>query len=438
MLDTPMPETETVTICRLGARGDGLAEDGTAVAYALPGERVTIAREGTRGDLVSIAEASPDRIAPFCPYFTRCGGCAVQHLAPEPYAAWKQGLLAQALAQASLPASLEPMRDARGAGRRRITLHVRAVEGRAEAGLMAARSHALVAIDHCPITVPALHPAPAIARALSAPLGHGRKPLDVAVTASESGLDVDLRGHGPVSEGVRAALVRLAGDLDLARLSLHGDVVVERRPVQIPSGEGRIPAAESPAGQSPRPGPGHLLPPPGGFLQATAAGEEALTALVLAALDRKVKRVADLFAGCGPFTLALARAHEVHAVESEAGALAGLDRAVRSRSGLRRVTTERRDLFRRPMLAHELNAFDAVVFDPPRAGAQAQAKQLAESKVPLVVGVACETGTFARDAAILVAGGYRLEQVTPVDQFAYAPHIEMVGVFRREASRKRR
>ena len=415
-----MPETETVTIRRLGARGDGLAADGTAVACALPGERVTIERDGSRGDLVSVEEASPDRIAPFCPYFTRCGGCAVQHLAPEPYAVWKQGLLIQALAQAGLPAVPEPMRDARGAGRRRITLHVRAVEGRAEAGLMAARSHALVAIDHCPITVPALHPAPAIARALSAPLGHGRKPLDVAVTAGESGLDVDLRGHGPVGEGVRAALVRLAAELDLARLALHGDVVVERRPVQIPSREG------------------HLLPPPGGFLQATAAGEAVLTELVLAAFDRKVRRVADLFAGCGPFTLGLASAHEVHAVEGDAASLAGLDRAVRGRPGLHRVTTERRDLFRRPMLAHELNPFDAVVFDPPRAGAQAQAKQLAESKVPLVVGVACDTGTFARDAATLVAGGYQLERVTPVDQFAYSPHVEMVGVFRREPVRKRR
>ncbi|KAB1074750.1 class I SAM-dependent RNA methyltransferase [Methylobacterium planeticum] len=415
-----MPEPETVTIRRLGARGDGLTADGLAVAYALPGERVSILREGQRGDLLAVEEASPDRIAPFCPYFTRCGGCAVQHLAPEPYAAWKQGLLAQALSQAGLPVTSGPVRDARGAGRRRITLHVRAVEGRAEAGLMEARSHALVAIDHCPITVPALHQAPAIARALSAPLGHGRKPLDVAVTASEAGLDVDLRGHGPVGEGVRAALVRLAGELDLVRLALHGDVVVERRPVQIPSGEG------------------HLLPPPGGFLQATAAGEAALTELVLTAFDRRVKRVADLFAGCGPFTLALARAHEVHAVEGDDASLAGLDRAVRGRPGLRRVTTERRDLFRRPLLAHDLNAFDAVVFDPPRAGAQAQARQLAESKVPLVVGVACDTGTFARDAATLIAGGYRLERVTPVDQFAYSAHVEVVGVFRREPVRKRR
>lgn len=411
--------SETVTISRLGARGDGIAEDGTPVAGALPGERVTIRRDGGRGVLETVAVTSPDRIAPFCPYYERCGGCATQHLAPEPYAAWKRGLLAQALSQAGLAVEPGALIDAHGEGRRRITLHVRERDGRAEAGLMAARSHDLVAIDHCPITVPALHPAPAIARALSAPLGHGRKPLDVAVTATEPGLDVDIRGHGPVPAGVRAALVRLAEELRLARLSLHGDVVVERTPPSVPSGSGR------------------LYPPPGGFLQATAAGEAALTALVLDALPKKIRRAADLFAGCGPFSLAMARTSDVHAVEGEAAPLAGLDRAFRALSGLRRLTHERRDLFRRPLLAHDLNAFDAVVLDPPRAGAQAQVHQLAESRVPLVVGVACDAGTFARDAATLVAGGYSLDSVTPVDQFRYSGHLEMVGVFRRTVERRK-
>ncbi|WP_375466267.1 class I SAM-dependent RNA methyltransferase [uncultured Methylobacterium sp.] len=415
-----MTTTETVTIRRLGARGDGIAEDGTPVAFALPDERVAIRREGGRGALVAVEMPSPDRIVPICPYFTRCGGCATQHLAPAAYAAWKHGQVAQALSQAGIDLAPDPLVDAHGEGRRRLTLHVRAVEGQAEAGLMAARSHALVAIDHCPITVPALHRAPAIARALSAPLGHGRKPLDVAVTASEAGLDVDLRGHGPVEAGVRAALVRLAEDLDLARLSLHGDVVVARKAVTVVSGDAR------------------LHPAPGGFLQATRAGEAALTGLVLAALPTRAKRVADLFSGCGPFTLAMARASAVHAVEAEAAALTGIDRASRAAQGLKGVTTERRDLFRRPLLAHDLNAYDAVVLDPPRSGAEAQARQLAQSRVPLVVAVACDAGTFARDAGVLAAGGYRPERVTPVDQFRYAAHVEMVGVFRREPARRRR
>lgn len=419
MTDLPSPETRTVETVRLGQRGDGIAADGTIVPYALPGERVVVRRDGARTHLITVETASAERIDPVCGYFGTCGGCAVQHLAPEPYAEWKRGNLAQGLAQAGLDIAPEPLRDAHGNGRRRLTLHVREIDGRAAAGLMEARSHDLVEIDHCPITVEALHRAPAVARALASPLGHGRKPLDVAVTATQAGLDVDVRGHGPVSEGVRAVLVRLAGDLDLARLSLHGDIVVERRPPAIATSGGR------------------LVPPAGGFLQATEAGEALLADLVVAALDKRVKRVADLFAGSGPFTLAIARTRDVHAVEGAAAAVASLDRAMRATPGLRRVTTETRDLFRRPLLPIELDTYDAVVFDPPRAGAQAQAKRIAESKVPLVVGVACDIGSFARDAATLIEGGYSLERVTPVDQFKYSSHLEMVGVFRKPVVKRR-
>lgn len=412
-----MSDVAKVWIARLGSRGDGIAEDGTAVAYALPGEEVSIRREGGRGDLVSVETPSPDRIAPVCPYFGRCGGCATQHLAPLPYAAWKRGLVAQALAQAGLTTELAPLRDAHGEGRRRITLHVR--DG--EAGLMAARSHDLVPIAQCPITVPALHRAPALARALSGPLGGGRtKPLDVAVTATEGGLDVDLRGHGPVGDRARAALVALAERHDVARLALHGDLVIERRRPTLPTAGGR------------------LAPPPGGFLQATEAGERALTEGILAALDPRAKRVADLFSGCGPFALALAASRDVHAVEGDAASLAGIDRASRSATGQHTITGERRDLFKRPLLSLELDRYDAVVLDPPRSGAQAQVRQLALSKVPLVVSVSCDPGTFGRDAATLAAGGYRLERVTPVDQFRYSPHVETVAIFRREAARRRR
>jgi len=410
--------TESVEIERLGAKGDGIAADGTIVPFALPGERAAISREGPRAELIGIERPSPERVEPFCPYFLRCGGCRTQHLARAAELAWKRGIVAGALAQAGLPVEPEAAIDAHGAGRRRITLHVRHVEGRTEAGLMAARSHALVALDHCPITVPTLHRAPEVARALAVPLGGGRKPLDVAVTATDQGLDVDLRGHGPVEPGTAAALVRAAGTLGLARLSLHGERLMEAEPVTVPAAAGR------------------LYPAPGGFLQATEAGQAALTGLVVEALGPRVKRVADLFSGCGPLALAMAARAAVHAVEGEATALAGLDRSARAATGLKRITTERRDLFRRPLLPLELNAYDAVVFDPPRAGADAQARQLAASKVPLVIGVACDAGTFGRDAATLVAGGYRLERVVPVDQFRHAGHIEMVGVFRREPRRR--
>jgi 23S rRNA (uracil1939-C5)-methyltransferase len=185
-----------------------------------------------------------------------------------------------------------------------------------------------------------------------------------------------------------------------------------------------------PAGRAP------LAPPPGGFLQATRAGEDLIADLVVAGAG-EAKRVADLFAGAGSFALRLAEARAVHAVESDEGALKALDRAARATPGLRRVTTERRDLFRRPLLQTELAAFDAVVFDPPRAGAEAQSARLAESGVPVVVGVSCDAGTFARDAALLIAGGYRLDEVVPLDQFRHSPHVELVGTFRKAARRKR-
>ncbi|MFE1600925.1 class I SAM-dependent RNA methyltransferase [Methylobacterium sp. ID0610] len=416
-------ETETVVeIQRLGARGDGIAAGGLLVAGALPGETVRVCAEETRGSqprarLEAVLKPSPDRIAPFCPYFGTCGGCAIQHLAPGPYADWKRDLVATALSRAGVAAAVTPLRDAHGAGRRRATFHVRRIDGEVRAGFMAARSHALVAIDHCPITEPALHRAPEVARLLARPLGGGGKPLDVQATATEGGLDVDVRGHGPADGRARQALVALAGECDLARLSLHGEVLLERR----------LPAV--------RVGRAALVPPPGGFLQATRAGESLLADLVVAAMGG-AKRVADLFSGAGAFTLRLAEARAVHAVEGDAGALAALDRAARFAEGLRAVTTERRDLFRRPLLAPELDRFDAVVFDPPRAGAEAQAARLAESKVPVVVGVSCDAGTFARDASLLIAGGYALDEVVPIDQFRHSPHVELVGVFRRERRRR--
>ncbi|MGE7417610.1 class I SAM-dependent RNA methyltransferase [Methylobacterium tarhaniae] len=409
--------SEMMEIARLGLRGDGVTRDGVVVPGALPGETVrAVPEEGTRpprARLDAVLTPSADRIAPFCPYFGTCGGCAIQHLAPGAYAEWKRDLVVGALARAGIEAPVAPLLDAHGSGRRRITLHVRAGEGGPQAGFMAARSHALVAIDHCPITEAALHRAPEIARAVSRPLGGGGgKPLDVQVTATAGGLDVDIRGHGPASERARQSLVLLAGELDLARLSLHGEVLIVRRPPEIPAGRSR------------------LVPPSGGFLQATAEGEATLARLVVEGVA-KAKRVVDLFSGAGAFSLALADAHTVHAVEGEEGALKALDRAFRETPGLRTITTERRDLFRRPLLAPELDRHDAIVFDPPRAGAEAQSARIAESKVPVVVGVSCDAGSFARDAALLVRGGYRLEAVTPVDQFRHSPHVEIVGVFKR-------
>jgi 23S rRNA (uracil1939-C5)-methyltransferase len=403
-----------LVIDRIGQRGDGIADTDAGpvyVPYALPGETVIAEVDGERGRLIAVETPSPERVPEACPLFGTCGGCATQHWASAPYASWKAGLVATALRQAGLDVPLHPMVAAHGEGRRRMTLHARRGEdGRVALGFMAARSHAIVPIPACPLLVPALDRAFPAAQAIADVLAQTGKPLDIQLTTTAGGIDVDVRGHGPANPALRARLVTLANTLDLARLSVHGDVVVERRPPLV------------------RMGKSDVAIPPGSFLQATAAGEETLAGLVLAAVG-KAKRVADLFCGSGPFALRLAAASSVHAVESDAAAVAALSRAARHGQGLRPVTTEVRDLFRRPLLGPELDAYDAVVFDPPRAGAEAQARALAASAVPKVVAVSCNAGTFARDAASLVAGGYRLAEVTPVDQFLHSAHVELVGVF---------
>jgi len=414
---------EQVVIERLGARADGIAETASGPVFVpkvLPGETVTIERDGSRADLVGVDVASPERETPFCPYYDECGGCATQHMKHGFYQGWKQEILARTLRQARIEVPIEPLIDAHGNGRRRVTLHVRFPDGAMRVGYMAARSHQIVEIAFCPIAEPGLREqAPVIARAVGEHLKAARKPLDIQITSTQTGFDVDVRGHGPLKDADRLSLIDLAAKLDLSRLSIHGDVIVERRPPAIVMGRASV------------------VPPAGSFLQATRLGEETLARLVTEACER-ARRVADLFSGSGPFALRLAEKAEVHAVEYDQGSMTALDKAFRAVPGLRRITTEARDLFRRPLLTPELNAFDAVVLDPPRAGAEAQAKQLAVSKVPLVVSVSCDAATFARDAAILMGGGYRLERVIPVDQFKHSPHLEVVGILRRDMGKKRR
>ncbi len=415
---------ETLLIDHLGQKGDGVAKTANGpvfVPYALPGETVRVVRDGDRGQLVEIIVPAKSRIAAICPLFTRCGGCAAQHMDEGLYRSWKRQQVVTALERAGVTVPVADLVDAHGAGRRRVTFHARR-EGLGMQGLgmmvgfMAARSHDLVAVEACPVLAPGLARAPAVAQLLANRLGGSNKPLDLQITASDTGLDVDIRGHGPAGDKLRLSLTEAAERLDLARLSMHGEIIVERRsPLQ-------------------KMGKAMVAPAPGGFLQATALGEETIAALVVAALP-KAKRVADLFAGCGPFSFRLAEKAQVHAVESEKAALLALTRAAGATQGLKQITSETRDLFRRPLLEHELNAFEAVVLDPPRAGAEAQARRLAASKVAGVVYVSCDVGSFARDAAILIAGGYALEGVTPIDQFRYSAHIELVGLFRRAGKR---
>lgn len=411
---------ETLAIARLGQRGDGIAEapEGPVfVPYALPGETVRVVRDGERGQLFEIIAPASSRVSAICPLFTRCGGCAAQHMDEGLYRAWKRQQVVTALERAGIEAPVAEVVDAHGQGRRRVTFHARREGLGMMVGFMAARTHDLVAVESCPVLSPGLARAPAVAQLLANRLGQSNKPLDIQITASDAGLDVDIRGHGPAGDKLRLSLTDAAERLDLARLSMHGEIVVERRPPQQRMGKAMV------------------APAPGGFLQATVTGEETIASLVLAALPKKGKRVADLFSGCGPIAFRLAERMQVHAVESDKAAMLALTRAASITQGLKPIATETRDLFRRPLLEHELKPLDAVVLDPPRAGAEAQVRRLAASTVGTVIYVSCDVGSFARDAAILIAGGYALEVVTPVDQFRYSAHIELVGVFRRAGAR---
>jgi len=406
---------ERLLIDRLGRLGDGIADGADGPLYipgALPGETVeaeSVAGHPDRRHLLHIERRSPERIAPICPHFGVCGGCAVQHWETARYRAWKRDLVVTALLQAGLQASVGDIIDAHGEGRRRAVFHARrGTHDVLEVGFAAARTHRIVAIDHCPVLADSLEGAVQAAWAIAEILGPAQKPLDIALTATDSGLDVDVRGSGPLTSALTAVLAQVTATQRLARLTRHGELIAQARPPTLRLGKATVQL------------------PPAAFLQATAQGEATLAGLVLAACEN-AGRVADLFAGIGPFALRLAEHARVLAVDDDQQALAALKRAAAATAGLKPVDVETRDLFKRPLVPAELKSFDAVVFDPPRQGADMQARELAASSVPLVVAVSCNPGTFARDAATLVHGGYRLLEVVPVDQFRYSAHVEIVA-----------
>jgi 23S rRNA (uracil1939-C5)-methyltransferase len=413
-------ETEHLVIDHVGHRGDGVTTAGgisVYVPYTLGGETVEVAAVPGHPDrrrLVKVEHASAERVAPFCPHFGVCGGCAIQHWDTAPYRAWKREIVVATLAQAGVGCDVAPLIDAHGLGRRRITLHARmGTHAVLRVGFAEANSHDIVPIDRCPILDPHLDGALEAAWAIAEPLISVGKPLDIQITATDGGLDVDVRGSGPLATAMIARLSRVAEQHKLARLTRHGELVLMRTPPSVHIGTAQVAL------------------PPGSFLQATVAGEETLAALV-ADHCKRAKHIADLFCGVGPFALRLAAKSRIAAFDSDAGAVAALQKAATSTSGLKPVKAEARDLFRRPLMPQELRDYDTVVFDPPRQGAQAQATQLAASKIVTVVAVSCNVTTFARDAKILIDGGYAIEGVTPVDQFRHTPHVELVARFARK------
>lgn len=400
---------------RLGAQGDGVAvgPDGPLyVPFALPGELVRVrATPGEeRADLLSVSAPSPERAAPICRYFGECGGCTLQHLEKDAYLAWKRDQVVAAFAARGIEAPVEAVRPVPIASRRRATFALTGTPQRATLGYRAARSHALVPIDSCPILTARIEAAlPKLGLALSSLAG--KSDIRVTVTDTDMGLDVAVDGVR-ASPALVGRLAFAASGLGVARLTLESETAaLFAEPVVTLSGA-------------------RVKLPPGTFMQATAEAEAIMVALVMEGIG-KAKRVADLFAGIGTFTFALAKSSEVDAFEEDEAALHALGEAARTTPKLKPIATHRRDLFRVPLTSRELARYDAVALDPPRAGAKAQAEALAASKVPRIVMVSCNPATCARDARILIDGGYRLARIVPVDQFLFSSHIELVCWFKR-------
>ncbi len=406
-----MPDV-TLKITELGALGDGVAEhDGRKVfvPLAVPGETVKAEISGDRARVIAILEAAPGRMGPRCSHYGECGGCSLQHMPAADYLEFKRRQVLSALSFQRIDAPVDPVVPIAPQTRRRAVFAATRAGKSVIVGFHGRRSHHIVPITDCAVVTPGLLAQLPKLEKLAAIAAPPKDALTVTVTDTATGFDVALTG---VARGfpadARVRLVQAAGEIGIARLSVNGEVVLEQVAPVI------------------RAGAAHLTPPPGGFLQACEPSEASMLKLVQEAVG-DARRVVDLFSGSGTFSLPLASTATVHAVEGEEAALAALDKAARRTAGIKPVTTEKRDLFRRPLMKDELKRFDAAVIDPPRAGAEAQARQLAGSGVKRVAMVSCNAGTFARDLRLMIDGGYRVNRITPIDQFLWSPHIEIVA-----------
>ena len=402
-----------LTIERLGHLGDGIAHVAGKPVYVpqtLPGEVVDGLVQGDSLTGVKIVTPSPNRVRPPCAHYRTCGGCSLQHVADPFVADWKQQVVQTALTAQGLVAEFRPIRTSPPRSRRRAVLAGQRTKAGAVVGFHGRASGTLVAITDCHLLHPDLMAALPVLERITVLGGSRKAEVSLDLTRSDAGYDLVVSGAKPADAPLQMELARLAAAHRIARLTWNGEgVALIASPYQT-FGAARV------------------APPPGGFLQATAEGEAALVAAVTEAVG-KARQVADLFAGSGTFALPLAAQAEVLAVESDVAMMAALAAGWRQAKGLKRVTCETRDLFRRPLLPVELNRFDAVVIDPPRAGAEAQMAEIAACKVPVIAAVSCNPATFARDARMLVDGGYRLEWVQVVDQFRWSPHVELAALF---------
>jgi len=394
----------TDTIIRVAARGEGVSASGKHVALAAPGD--TLAEDG-------MLVPGPHHQAPPCRHFPRCGGCQLQHLDDESYATFVRDRVVGALAGQGLSAEVRPALVSPPRTRRRVTLHGERRGRSVTLGFSEEGSHRLIDLKECWIMLPELFALVAPLRALLAEHGAGAGRFDIHLARVDQGVDVLIGSR--MADGLAAteAVTAFAQRQGLARLTVdQGDGPETRwepEPVSITLGGVPVPF------------------PPASFLQATAEGEAALVKAVRETVAGAAT-TADLFAGLGTLTFALAG--KVYAGEAARDAILSL-KAAAARAG-RTVFAEHRDLYRRPLTTPELDRFDAVVLDPPRAGARDQMPALAASRVARIAYVSCNPASFARDAATLVAGGYRLDWVQPVGQFRWSTHVELAAAFSRQ------
>lgn len=413
-------EVVEFAVDRLGGQGDGIAAHGGSAVYVpftLPGERVRARVAGDRGELEAVLEPSPARVVPPCPHFGACGGCALQHLDHAAYLAWKIGQLRATLARERIETEVLAPFAAQPASRRRLALHARRRGGRVALGYKARRAWDLVEVHACPIARPELVAALPVLAELARPLfEHPKSAPTLHLTSTLTGLDLDLTGvearSGGLSADARVRVSAAAQAADFARVTLAGEVLFQARRPLVRFGQATVAL------------------PPGGFLQAVEGAEQTMAAAALEGVG-DASRVADLYCGAGAFTFRLAERASVLALDGSAGAVEALKGAVASAPGLKQVSAEARDLVRRPLLGPEMKRLDAVVFDPPRAGALEQVREIAASKVARVVAVSCNPSTFVRDARVLLDAGFRCLRVLPVDQFRWSPHMELVALFER-------
>lgn len=401
-----------VIIDRLGHLGDGIAQTDQGPVFVsglLPGEEAEGELDGDRLTGVRIVTPSALRVRPPCPHARTCGGCLMQHASDAFVADWKEGIVRGALSGQGLQAPFRPIVTSPARSRRRATLTGRKTKGGALMGFHARASDLLIPAPNCQLLHPDLIAAFPALEALVRLGGSRSSEVQLTITRSLAGPDVAVTGGKEPDGALQLELARLAESHGIARLTWGGETMALRAMPQQRMGRALV------------------TPPPGAFLQATAEGEAALLAAVTEAIGPAARRIADLFAGCGTFTLPLAERAEVHAVEGEAAMVQALDKAARQTDGLKRITAETRDLFRRPLEPDEFKGIDAVVIDPPRAGAEAQCARLAEARVPVIAMVSCNPATFARDARLLTQAGYRLDWVQVIDQFRWSAHVEVAA-----------